>query len=349
MPSRPARLIAIIFTAFLVTPIALAAAPPSGPPPLTATMMPLGKGYGEAPPPVLPPSVDDRGFISALHDRFLLTPNQIRMTKRIQSSLARAIATPGAGAPKPMIRTVRVPLAAGSSPPVLHLAAHNVTTLVFEDRSGEPWPVTRVFTTQSSGIVASIVGDQQSGTKSTTGKKTKSRARPPTATNIVALLPTTSELVGRNVVVTLQGLDVPLAFTVTAGDGTVDYRDDIEVPAYGPNSAPSTAGPLGMPSIGRPGVQEFLDGIPPAKARHLRTNDASVSAWYWQREMYVRTHDTLVTPSMYHRASPSGAYVYVLRPAPILSVVHDGAIENVRVSNLPPGYAYVSDQEGANE
>lgn len=316
--------------------------PPS--PPLTSSMQPVGAGFGGAVPPTLPSTLDNPNFSAGLRQEIPLTPEQIQEAKRVHSYVNRALATPGAGAPSPMIRTVRVALAAGSHPPLLHLANGNVTTLVFEDKTGAPWPVTRVFTTQSSGITASIVGNERPVTPRSGSKKAAAPASSASeVSNIVALLPTTDQLVGRNVVVTLKGLDVPLAFTVTAGDGSVDYRDDVDVPQYGPGSSPPAASP-GMPTLSRDGIQAFLDGVPPSGARKLKCDDASVDAWFWKRQMYVRTHDTLATPSMYHRGSPSGAYVYVVHPTPIISLFHDGAIENVRISHLPPGYAYVSEK-----
>lgn len=314
------------------------------PPSLTSTMEPVGAGFGAAPPPILPSTLDNPDFAAAINHQLLLTPGQIGVAKRIHDSVERAIVTPGTGVPTPLIRTIGVHLNAGSHPPLLHLANGNVTTLVFEDETGAPWPVTRVYTAKKSGVTASIVGNERPVSANKAKGGVARPARTSMTSNIVALLPEGSELVGKNVVVTLEGLDVPISFMVTAGDGKVDYRDDIDVPQYGPNSSPP-AGSTGMPTLRKPGVQAFLDGVPPSGSRRLKCDDASVQAWFWKREMYVRTQDTLATPADYHRGSPSGTFVYVLRPTPIISVFHDGAIESVRISHLPPGYEYVSEDK----
>lgn len=310
------------------------------PPPLSDTMTPVGAGFGDAPPPVPPSSVDNTEFEQSLTNALPLTPDQIRRAKRVRASVERALVTPALGVPEPIIRNVDLKLAAGSTPPVLHLQDGDVSTLVFEDKTGAAWPVTRVYAGQDSGISWDIVGDHTKVEGGVNGKSVE-EVSTSTASNMVTLLPNTSELVGRNVAVTLQGFNVPIVFSVTAGTGQVDYRDDVQVPAYGPNA--DIPPPVrDMPSLHLANVQAFLDGVPPAGTKTLEASDPSVTAWFFKDKMYVRTRLTLATPSFYQRGSVTGDRLYVLAPTPMIDVFHDGALESVTISKLPPGYEYAS-------
>lgn len=249
---------------------------------------------------------------------------------------------------------------------MIDLAEGNITTLIFEDRTGAPWPVTGAFTAKDSDITAEVVGNElegdvatQSGVLSNNGSavpgttaSASSNAAGVNAadlvknsSNIVVLTPNTADIVGKNLAITLEGYNLPLMFTFDAGTSQVDYRENVRVPADGPNATIVVRKP-DMPSIDEAGMQAFVDGVPPKGAQQLDVSDPSISAWMYQKKMFVRTSDTMASPSLYHRGSPTRDMVYVLAPVPVFSVFFNGALEQVTVNNLPPAYAYQTDGAG---
>jgi intracellular multiplication protein IcmK len=339
-----------------------AGAQQASPPALPATMVPVGIGYGTAVPPVAPDPLDDPEYNTALRQEMPLTPAQIKEALRLRAQVTRATATPGGQAAQPDIRTVNVSLTPGSPPPVVHLEEGNITTLIFEDQTGAPWPVTGVFIAPDAGVTATIIGNnlikdasatqtsaasspQQAGagndTISSPSGSGVAQQLAEASSNIVALDPTSSAIVGKDLVVTLQGYNLPVMFTFDGGGAVVDYRTNVMVPANGPNAVVVQPKP-DMPSIEMDGIQQFVDGVPPSGATKLDISDPSIAAWYYKSRMFVRTADTMASPSDYSRTSPTGVSVYVLAPTPIFDVFFNGALEQVNVSSLPPAYDYSS-------
>lgn len=334
--------------------------PPEQSPP--ATMTPVGLGGGIAPPPILPRSIYNQQFQQQLENQLPLSPGMIAQAKRLKSEVNRAIATPGFGVPKPVLQSIRVSLSPGAKPPEISLAQGNVTTLVFEDSTGARWPVEAV-STAGKAIKATIVGNvlaqgnsgghkssapvTAQGGKGDSSQRTVGGPALGSGSNIVEIIPTTSQIVGRNLVVTLQNLPVPIIFTFEAGNGVVDYRQDITVPGFGPNAiVPRTQ--RSMPPLVESGIQSFLNGTPPGKAVHLEVSDPEVSAWYFGGKMFVRTDLTLASPYTMRRRSITGKKVYVLQPSPFFDVLRDGALLQVSVKKLPPAYLY-ADASGDSE
>jgi intracellular multiplication protein IcmK len=339
------------------------AAPPNNGMP--TTMTPVGLGYGAAVPPVAPNPLEDPSFNSAISGQFPLTPGQITDAKRLRAQVDRALATPGGEAAKPDIRTITVGLSPGSPPPVINLEEGNITTLIFEDQTGAPWPVTGVFVAPDAGLSATIIGNDlvkdASGQGASTAPNLASASLgQPSVTpasvaensqvteelsrvssNIVALNPTSTAIVGKDLVVTLQGYNLPVIFTFQAGGSEVDYRTNVMVPSDGPNAVHLERKPE-MPSIEMDGIQAFVDGVPPASAKKLDVSDPAIDAWYYKGKIFVRTTDNMASPSDYSRMSPTGETVYVLDPQPIFDVFYNGALEQVQVSSLPPAYDYAS-------
>ncbi len=340
---------------------------PAGPP---ATMQPLGLGYGAAPPPVAPNTIDDPSFNQALQSQMPLTPEQITTANRLKSEVERALATPGGQPAAPDSKTINVSLDPGAPSPVVHLQEGDITTLVFQDATGAPWPVTGIFIAPEAGVAATILGndlvqdanksnnagsstqatpnlvgilqpDQTATSAGSGGNSGEAQALAADSSNIVALDPTTSEIVGKNMVVTLQGLAEPLVFTFDAGGSVVDYRTAVIIAGNGPNAVIEPDHP-DMPSIEMSGIQSFVDGVPPSGATKLDVSDPAIEAWLYNGKMFVRTEDTMASASDYSRTSPSGQSVYVLTPMPIFDVFYNGALEQVTVNSLPPAYDYSS-------
>jgi len=341
--------------------------PAAGPP---ASMVPIGLGYGTAVPPVAPDTIDDPAYNAALAAQLPLTPEQITSAQRLKNQVQRAIATPGGQAASPDSKTITVSLDAGAAAPVVHLEQGNITTLIFQDDTGAPWPVTGVFIAPDAKVAATILGNDL--VQDATGANGSTQATPDlvgirqsqpsngpgassaaavqslaaTSSNIVALDPTTPAIVGKNMVVTLQGLAQPVVFTFDAGGAVVDYRTSVIVPEHGPNAVIEPRRP-DMPSIALQGIQGFVDGVPPSGATKLDVSDPAISAWLYNGKMFVRTEDTMASASDYSRTSPAGESVYVLTPMPIFDVFYNGALEQVTVNSLPPAYDYASSTKPA--
>ncbi len=70
-----------------------------------------------------------------------MTPEQIQALRGIQDQTQRAIATTPTTPPRPVVSTQNVMLSPGSVPPVVRLGLGYVTSIVFIDQTGSPWPI----------------------------------------------------------------------------------------------------------------------------------------------------------------------------------------------------------------
>jgi intracellular multiplication protein IcmK len=256
--------------------------------------------------PAMPTSSDaNTAFNALLQQNMPLTPQQVIKLRQFLDVSQRAAATPATVPPKPVSTTIIMNLAPGTTPPAIRLAKGYVTSLVFVDSTGAPWPIAGYY-----------IGD-------------------PKATNIqwdsksnVLLMQASTPYSDGDIVVRLVGLMTPLTLELVSGQRVVDFRTDVHVSGLGPNSKDV---PLdnGLPNNANQLLLSVLDGIAPPGSKLLTVKGGDCQAWSIGGKMFLRTRYTLLSPGWVGKmVSPDGMYAYeVQRSSSVLVSLYGEPVE----------------------
>jgi intracellular multiplication protein IcmK len=244
-----------------------------------------------APPSVVPPLPDsEEVFNSLLQQNVPLTPSQvIRLRQMIDSSQRAAVISPTVP-PKPVSSTLIINLAPGSTPPAIRIAPGYISSLVFVDSAGNPWPI------QSYDI-----GDPKASTIYWDGKS-----------NILRIQAVTPYSEG-NLLIQLIGLQTPISLELVSGQRVVDYRTDIHVPGIGPNTTEFPTGTM-LPESANQLLLSVLDGVAPPGSKQLKVTGGDCQAWVLGDTMFLRTRLTVLSPGWVGKmTSPDGMFAYQMQ------------------------------------
>lgn len=235
-----------------------------------------------------PPSADSTAaFNSMMQQNMPLTPEQVVRLRQLIDTSQRAASIPATIPPKPVSSTLMVNLAPGATPPAIRLALGYVSSLVFVDSTGAPWP-----------LASYDIGDPKATVIQWDGKS-----------NILLIQAVTPYSDG-NLVVRLVGLPTPITLELVSGQRVVDYRTDIHVSGVGPNAKDIPTG-TGLPNSANQLLLNVLDGVAPPGSKQLQVTGGDCQAWLLGDKMYVRTRFTLLSPGWVGRmTSPDGMIAY---------------------------------------
>ena len=256
-------------------------------------------------------AVDAAAFNQVQRNLFPMTPGQImNLRQSYDSTQLAATATPE-GPPKPTATSMFVSLAPGATPPVIRLAQGFVSSLVFLDSTGAPWPI--LAWDLGNPEAFNIVWDKTSNTM---------------------MVQATKQYTYGNLAVRLQNLSTPVMLTLIPGQRAVDYRVDLRIQGFGPN-------PNAMPtSEGLPGTENtlllsILDGVAPPGGTELTISGGDAQAWASDDKLFVRTRLTILSPAWLSTlSSADGMHVYELQKTPLLLVSADGKIMQLKIQGL---------------
>lgn len=239
-------------------------------------------------PPSAPPSADAiAAFNSMMQQNIPLTPQQVVRLRQLIDVSQRAAAIPATVPPKPVSSTLIINQAPGATPPAIRLAQGYVSSLVFVDSTGAPWP-----------IAGYEIGDPKATNIQWDGKSN------------VLLMQAVSPYGDSNMVVRLIGLTTPVTLELVAGQRVVDYRADIHVTGLGPNAKETSIG-QGIPPSANQLLLDVLDGVAPVGGKTLSVRGGDCQAWLQGDKMYLRTRMTLLSPAWGGRmVSPDGMNAY---------------------------------------
>lgn len=241
-----------------------------------------------APLPTSPEA--DTAFNALLQQNMPLTPQQVVRLRQLIDESQRAASIPATIPPKPVSTTLMINLAPGTTPPAIRLAQGYVTSLVFVDSTGAPWP-----------IGAYDIGDPKTANIQWDGKSN------------VMLIQATSPYGDSDLVIRLTGLMTPITLELVSGQRVVDYRTDIHVSGLGPNSKDLPTG-TPLPNSANQLLLGVLDGIAPPGSRTLTVKGGECQAWLMGDKMYLRTRLTVLSPGWVGRmVSPDGMYAYEIQ------------------------------------
>lgn len=267
----------------------------------TATA-PFDSSFGDTP-------LSQEAFANMLRSMMPLTPDQIITLRKLFNNSQRAAAQYPGTPPRPTSSSVIVNLSPGSTPPVIRLGNGFITSLVFLDSTGQPWPVQ-----------AYDIGD-------------------PNSFNVdwdrignTLLIQSNTTYKSGNLAVMLKGQDTPVMLTLLPGQRAVDYRVDLRVPGFGPNASPITSG---LPDMANPQLLDFLNGIPPDGAQAVQVNGGPCQAWEFAGNLYLRTQLTVLSPSwLASMSSPDGTNVYEVIKSPVILASYRGKVVQLTVEGL---------------
>lgn len=255
--------------------------------------------------------IDNKAFKDMTRTLNPLTPEQIVRLKQNYHSNEYAQASPAGTPPKPTATSQFVNLSPGSTPPVIRLSQGFVSSLVFLDSTGAPWPIS-AYDLGDPGAF-NIQWDKTSNTLMIQAMKLYNYG---------------------NLAVRLKGLNTPVMLTLIPGQKAVDYRVDLRIQGYGPN-AKSMPMEEGIPPSASDLLLHVLDGVPPDGSQRLVVNGGDARAWVLNEKMYVRTNLTILSPGwLASMTSADGTHAYEMQKSPVLLVSWHGKVMQLKVEGL---------------
>ncbi len=256
-------------------------------------------------------AIDALAFDGVVEQMFPLTPEQITRIKQIYQTSEFAQESPIGTPPKPTATSQFVNLSPGSTPPVIRLSQGFVSSLVFLDSTGAPWPISAYDLGDPSAF--NIQWDKTSNTLMIQASKLYTYG---------------------NLAVRLRGLNTPVMLTLIPGQKAVDYRVDLRVQGYGPN-AKSMPMEEGLPPSANDLLLSVLDGVPPTGSSRLVVNGGDARAWLLNDRMYVRTNLTILSPGWIgSMTSADGMHAYEMQKSPVILVSWHGKVMQLKVEGL---------------
>jgi intracellular multiplication protein IcmK len=276
----------------------LAVVPQPPLPPPANRKSPLPETYDQSqqtmlnmvPPAKTPMSPEaSAAFNAMLQQNMPLSPQQVIQLHQQIDLAQRAASVPANIPPKPVSTTLMINLAPGTTPPAVRLALGYVSSLVFVDSTGSPWP-----------IAAFDIGNPKAVNLQWDGKSN------------ILLLQAVSPYSDGDIVIRLVGLATPITLELVSGQRVVDYRVDIHVSGIGPNTNELPIG-TALPNSANQLLLGVLDGVAPAGSKTLIVHGAECMAWLLGEKIYLRTRLTVLSPGwMGKMVSPDGMQAYEL-------------------------------------
>lgn len=258
----------------------------------------------------VPANISQEAFIETTNSVLPMTPEQIRSLHALFDESQRAASESPGVPPLPTSTAVQVRLEPGATPPIVRLSSGIVSSLVFVDSTGAPWP-----------IKAYSIGNPKAFNIAWEPKS-----------NLLLIQSLTVSKAG-NLAVVLKGFNTPIMVTLMSGQRAVDYRVDLRVPGLGPNAKPIIEG---LPGVESPYLLDVLNGVPPPGSRKLvLPNCISCELWVLNNLFYLRTRFTLLSPAWISKiSSPDGTQAYELNQTPVLLLSEHGKVFTLYVEGL---------------
>ncbi len=260
-------------------------------------------------------SVDEmkrqQAFNTLMQEVLPLSPEQINDLHHFYDLTLQAKATTPAPPPTPNFTSIVVNLEPGSQPPVIRLSAGFVTSVLFIDSTGAPWPITAYSIGDPQNF--NIQWDQKGNAMFIQSMKQYSHG---------------------NLAVRLWGLDTPVMVTLVSGQRSVDFRVDLQVLGRGPDAKPPVVETTYSAKV-NPLLINILDGIPPKESLKLSVSGGHGEAWLADGRVYFRTKLTVLSPAWTATvSSPDGTHVYEMMLTPFILASQNGKTIDIKLSGL---------------
>lgn len=256
-------------------------------------------------------SVREEAYRQVELEAFPMSPEQIKKLRLKLDETQRAQEAYPGTPPKPVSTSLIVNLSPGTTPPVIRLGMGFVSSLVFVDATGAPWPI--VSYDVGAPDVFNIQWDKNSN---------------------MLLLQSLKPYKYGNIAVNLVGLNTPVMLTLVPGQKVIDYRVDLRVQALGPKPNHDLLGD-GLPANANALLLNFLNGAPPDAADALMVHGSHTQAWVFKNRLYVRSRFKVISPSwLASMTSADGTHVYELPKTPILLLSRHGKVVSMQLEGF---------------
>lgn len=254
-------------------------------------------------------SIDQNAFAGTLRNLMPMTPAQIKTLRSMYNASREASAYGVITPPKPLASSRPVDLSPGATPPVVRLSSGYITSLVFVDATGAPWPVKAYDLGNTKAY--NIAWDKKGNT---------------------LMVQAITQYKPANLAVMLHGLDTPVMITLIPAQQVVDYRVDMRVPRMGPNAK---ANMLALPSASSPMLLGVLDGIQPPASAALQVVGGPAQAWLRDGQVFMRTSLTVISPGWVSMVSSAdGTHAYMLPRASVILATDHGKTVQLRLKGF---------------
>ena len=265
-------------------------------------------------------SVNSQAFAGVPESLMPLSPNQIKDIRRKFNKVQQAGAWTQDVPAKPVSSTIVVDLAPGATPPVVRLSAGFVSSLVFLDSTGAPWP-----------IKAYDLGDPKSFNIQWSQSES---ADPKDSINNTLLIQAITMYKVANLAVMLKGLNTPIMLTLVPGQEVVDYRVDLRCPGIGPHAKSVVAN---IPAAASSLLVDVINGISPGgKGKKLKVIGGDAEAWVLNKRMFIRTKMNVISPSWVSTMSGSegGVNAYEIQPSSVVLALNNGKMTQIKIEGF---------------
>lgn len=262
---------------------------------------------------------EEKAFAKTKEDSFPLSGKQILEMRRIHNVVERAKSVETDVPPKPTSSALVVNLEPGATPPVIRLSSGFISSLVFLDVTGAPWP-----------IKAYDIGDPQSFSVQWNPQKD---VNDKSGLGNTLLIQSNVMYKQGNLAVMLKGLNTPIMLTLIPGQNAVDYRVDVQVPKHGPYATYTNSK---LPTAASSDLVSVLNHIAPPGSKSLDVKGGRAEAWLKGDKLYIRTSYHIISPSWYSTMSSSDGAVraYSLQPASIVLALDHGQTITLNIGGI---------------
>lgn len=264
------------------------------------------------PPHSTPSEESDMAFNALLQKNIPMNPEQVLKLRQQMDVAQRASAVTPNIPPKAVSSTLMINLAPGATPPAIRLSQGYVSSLVFVDSTGTPWPIDS-YDIGNPGMVH-IQWDGRGN---------------------ILLLQAVSPYISGDIVIRLVGLNTPITLELISGQRVVDYRVDAHVSGIGPNTKELPTG-TDLPNSANQLLLGVLDGIAPPGSKSLSVSGANnTQAWMLGDMMYMRTRFNVLSPGWVGKmVSPDGMIAYEIPKTSSVLISRYGEPVQLKIEGL---------------
>lgn len=244
-------------------------------------------------------NIYDEAFSNVVSQLLPMSSDQVVKLREVFTESQLAAATPPGIPPKPTSSSLLINLSPQATPPVIRLSAGYITSMVFVDATGQPWPIA-AYSIGDSGSF-NIQWDHKGNT---------------------LLVQSLTFYKRSNIAVMLRDLNTPIMITLISGQEATDYRVDLRVPGLGPNAVFMANG---IPESANPVLIDVLNGIAPKESKELKTSGGDCKAWLLKNKLYLRTNLNIISPGWQSvMSSIDGTHAYQMQPSPVILALQKG-------------------------
>lgn len=255
--------------------------------------------------------IQDQIFARVANQVMPMSPEQIIVLRELYNRNKQASQQAALIPPRPTASSKAVDLSPGATPPIIRMASGFITSLVFVDGTGQPWPVRAYDIGDSSSYT--VMWDKGS----------------------TLMVQAVTEYKSGNLAVLLEGLATPIMVTLLPGQKAVDYRVDLQVPMMGPHAKIT---PSSVNTSDNPTLISILDGVTPPGTSQAMLSRTDAQLWISKnKKMYLRTRMTLLSPGWTaSMTSADGTHAYEMPISPVILASNNGQTTSITLRRVNP-------------